>query len=207
MAGHLLRLPVNQRCTSTDLPLERTLGDAKVFKKALTIWQMHHLTGGDWRDTVQIAGIDHVTHLYDVSADDPDYYFLRRQCDVSPLSTDIPLRHLPLHEFTQAGTGQCHIAGLIATKSKARPVFQEVAFIIDHVYCRYKRLLCPVSDEAGEISEIFSTVNLEESRVVPRLVGDASACDGDQIRAGRGISPSRITANKRHFHLVSVLDR
>jgi hypothetical protein len=207
MAGHLLRLPVNQRCTSTDLPLERTLGEAKVFEKALTIWQMHRLTGGDWRDTVQIAGIDHVTHLYDVTADDPGNYFLARQRDVSPLSTDIPLRHLPLREFTQAGTGQCHIAGLVATKSKARPVFQEVAFIINHVYCRYKRLLCPVSDETGQISEIFSTVNLENSRVVPRLVGDAGACDGDQVRAGSSISSSRIAANKRDFHLVSVLDR
>jgi len=207
MANHLLRLPVNQRCTSTDLPLEQTLQEPKVFEKALTIWQMHHLTGGDWRDTIQIAGIDHVTHVYDVSADDPGNYFLRHQCDVSPLSADISLRNLPLREFTQAGTGQCHIEGLIATKSRMRPVFQDVAFIINNVYCRYKRLLCPVSNEAGEISEIFSTVNLEDSRVVPRLVGNASPRYGDEIRTRFGIAPRRIATNKRHFHLVPVLDR
>ena len=121
-------------------------------------------------DDLEGCGAAERFHIFDVSADDPLGYYMRRWSPIGNLAPTWDALGVPLRGWPYPVQANSHADSLVACAEGRKPVLARVDRVLAGRPQSYVRLLCPLYDSRQRVTRIASIVEVNEYRITSRLI-------------------------------------
>lgn len=127
--------------------------------------------------TLKNCGADDRAHVFDTRSSDPMGYFMTHRSKVGNVADRIDAVGLPLKAWLFKAQTISHAAYFYEVVATRMASVQRVVRVYDGLPQTYLRVLCPLSENGHDVTEIVSVVALQKHAVPPRLVHHSTSVD------------------------------